>query len=138
MEHEALAFHAADTDYGALAVGHLAGIVLVVKLGEVERRVLAADVVVGAVDAALGVPEEAFGGVGGDLLAVIGGASVLFHAVVHGFVRGELFANLRVDTGLVRVQVGFCADVFLQELRDRLAGNQVNHARPHAASAFDE
>ena len=86
MEHEALAFHAADTDYSTLTVSHLAGVVLVVKLGEVERRVLAADVVVGAVDAALGVSEEALCRVGRDLLAVLGGARVLFYAVVHGLV----------------------------------------------------
>jgi hypothetical protein len=35
VEHEALAFHATDADYGALTVGHLASVVLVIKLGEV-------------------------------------------------------------------------------------------------------
>ena len=53
VKHEALAFHAADCNDGALTVGHLAGVVLVVKLGEVKPGVLVADAVVGAVDAAL-------------------------------------------------------------------------------------
>ena len=59
MKHEALAFHTADADHSAFTVGHLAGVVLVVKLGEVEVRVLVADAMVSAVDAALGVAEEA-------------------------------------------------------------------------------
>ena len=71
MKHEALAFHAADADHGALTVGHLASVVLVVKLGEVEVRVLVADAVVGAVDAALRIAEEAFCTVGRDPLDLL-------------------------------------------------------------------
>lgn len=86
MEHEALAFHAEDADHSALAVGHLAGVVLVVKLGEVEVRVLVADAVVGAVNAALGVSEEALGGVRGHAHAIFCRARVLLDAVVDGLV----------------------------------------------------
>jgi len=86
VEHEALAFHAADTDYSTLTVSHLAGVVLVVKLGEVERRVLAADVVVGAVDAAFGVTEEALRGIRGHARAILCRAGVLLDAVVDGLV----------------------------------------------------
>jgi hypothetical protein len=46
VEHEALAFHAADADDSAFAVGHLAGVVLVIKLGKVKPGVLVADAVV--------------------------------------------------------------------------------------------
>lgn len=57
--HEPLAFHAPDADHGALTVGHLARVVLVVKFREIEPGVTAADAVVSAVDAALGIAEEA-------------------------------------------------------------------------------
>ena len=138
MEHESLAFHAADADHGALAVSHLAGIVLVVKLGEVERGVLAADAVVGAIDAALGVAEEALGGIGGHALAVFRRSRVLLDAVVHGLMRSEAPANLRVERRFVGVQAGFAVNVLLQELRDRRTRHHVHHARAHAATAFDE
>ena len=138
MKHEALAFHAADADHGALTVGHLASVVLVVKLGEVEVRVLVADAVVSSVDAALGVSKEALGGVRGHAHAIFGRASVLFDAVIDGLVRREVLANLRVERRFVGVQAGFLVDVLLQELRDRFAGHMIDHARPHAASAFDE
>jgi len=80
VKHEALAFHAADADHGALTVGHLASVVLVVKLGEVEVRVLVADAVVGAVDAALGVSKEALCGVRRHSHAIFCCTRVLFDA----------------------------------------------------------
>ena len=138
MEHEALAFHAADADHGALAIGHLASVVLVIKLGKVEMRVLAADVVVGAVNAALGVSKEALGGVGGHAHTVFRRTRVLLDAVVDGLVRREVLADLRIEWGFVGMQAGSFANVFLQELRDCFACHVVDHVRPHASAAFHE
>lgn len=64
-EREALSLDHLDGFRGPRAVGHLASVVLVVQLSEVERQVLPADVIVRPVEAALDVPEEAFRRVGG-------------------------------------------------------------------------
>src|SRR3990167_4036056 len=86
-EHQPLATHAGKAGVGAGTVRVLAGVVLVVDLREVQAQVLAADVVVRAVDAALGVPEEAFGRVRRRLAArVLVVPAVFLGLVVHGVV----------------------------------------------------
>src|SRR6185312_10209441 len=95
---EALADDAGHDAFGASSITYSQGyarIVAEIKLGEVAAKVLLADVVVHAVDAALEDAEIAFDGVG------VGIAAHVFLGAVVDDLMGEIVAKLAVHASVI-------------------------------------
>ena len=89
----------------------LAIIIAELKLGNIEREVLAANFVIGADNTTLHQTPKAFNGVGVD-----SAANVFLFAVVHGAVRRIFFDGATITRPLIRDKMGMGADVLVQHL----------------------
>ena len=125
-----------DGFLGARLVVHAkrhALVIAEIELAKVTLKVLRADVVIGADDAAFEDREISLNRIG-----VSVAANVLIGAVVDRFVAGELFSDVVVLAAFVRHQRRLAADLSNQDRAQRLAAHLWHMERADLSAALDQ
>ena len=130
---QAFAFDFLQAIQRALAVCHFAAVVAMVKLGQVERQVLFADVMECPHDSAFQEREKSL-----DSVCVRQSANVFTRRMFHGLMRCKIFRRAAIGVKIIRHNRCRLLDVGFQNFLEIFAGDVLHHLRTHFAVALNQ